>query len=62
MYSSKSHLGAYSSSSWLQNHRVYMGIKKKLRPDGTVDKYKVKLVVKVFIQKSGINYFNVYFQ
>jgi len=39
-----------------------MGIKKKLRPDGTVDKYKVKLVVKGFIQKSGINYFNVYFQ
>jgi len=39
-----------------------MGIKKKLRPDGTKDKYKVKLVVKRFTQKSGLNYFNVYFQ
>jgi len=31
--------------------------KKKLRPDGLVDKYKARLVIRVFDQKKGIDYF-----
>jgi len=34
--------------------------KKKLRPDGTVDKYKVRLVAKGFTQQKGINFFDTY--
>jgi len=34
--------------------------KKKLRPDGVVDKYKAILIAKGFNQKSGINYFDIY--
>ncbi|KAL0451686.1 UNVERIFIED_CONTAM: putative mitochondrial protein [Sesamum latifolium] len=34
--------------------------KKKLKPDGTVDKFKVRLVAKGFKQKKGIDYFDTY--
>jgi hypothetical protein len=34
--------------------------KKQLRPDGTVEKYKVKLVAKCYTQKEGENYFDTY--
>jgi hypothetical protein len=34
--------------------------KKKLKPDGTVDKYKVRLVAKGFTQKKGEDYFDTY--
>ncbi|KAL0449493.1 UNVERIFIED_CONTAM: putative mitochondrial protein, partial [Sesamum latifolium] len=34
--------------------------KKKLKPDGTVDKFKVRLVAKGFKQKEGIDCFDTY--
>ena len=34
--------------------------KVKLKPDGSVGKYKAKLVAKGFLQKSGIDYFEVF--
>src|SRR5436190_5070006 len=34
--------------------------KKKLGPDGTVDKYKVRLVSKGFTQQKGIDFFDTY--
>jgi hypothetical protein len=37
-----------------------MGIKKKLRPDGTIEKYKAGLVAKGYTQKKGEDYFDTY--
>jgi hypothetical protein len=34
--------------------------KKKLRPDGTIDKYKVRLVAKGYTQKKDENFFDTY--
>ncbi|XP_077215872.1 putative mitochondrial protein AtMg00820 [Tasmannia lanceolata] len=34
--------------------------KKKLRPDGTIDKFKARLVAKGFRQKKEIDYFDTY--
>ncbi|KAL0306918.1 UNVERIFIED_CONTAM: putative mitochondrial protein [Sesamum radiatum] len=34
--------------------------KKKLKPDGSVDKYKVRLVAKGFKQNEGMDYFDTY--
>jgi hypothetical protein len=34
--------------------------KKKLKPDGTIDKYKARLVVKGFTQKEGEDFFDTY--
>jgi hypothetical protein len=34
--------------------------KKKLRPDGTIDKYKVSLVAKGYTQKEGEDFFDTY--
>ena len=33
---------------------------KKLRPDGSIEKYKARLVTKGFSQKKGIDYFDIY--
>jgi hypothetical protein len=35
-------------------------IKKKLRPDGTIKKYKVMLEAKGYTQKEGEDYFDTY--
>ena len=34
--------------------------KKKLRPDGTIEKYRARLVAKGYKQKKGEDYFNTY--
>jgi hypothetical protein len=34
--------------------------KKKLKPDGTIDKYKAHLVTKGYTQKEGEDFFNTY--
>ncbi|XP_075074780.1 uncharacterized protein LOC142162334 [Nicotiana tabacum] len=40
------------SSKWI--------FKKKLRPDGTIEKYQARLVIRGFNQKKDIDYFNTY--
>jgi hypothetical protein len=37
-----------------------MGLKKKLKRDGTIEKYKAKLVAKGYTQKKGDDYFDTY--
>ena len=34
--------------------------KRKLKPDGTIDKYKARLVIKGYRQKEGEDYFDIY--
>ena len=34
--------------------------KKKMKDDGTIDKYKARLVVKGFRQREGLDYFDTY--
>ena len=34
--------------------------KKKLRPDGTIEKYKVRFVTKGYTQKEGDDFFDTY--
>ena len=34
--------------------------KKKMKADGTIDKYKARLVIKSYKQKEGLDYFDTY--
>ena len=34
--------------------------KRKMKPDGTIDKYKARLVVKGYREKEGLDYFDTY--
>jgi hypothetical protein len=57
-----------SNGTWEVVERPYgcklMGckwvLKKKLRPDGTIDKYRVRLVAKGYTQKEGEDFFETY--
>ena len=50
--------------TYLPPNTKYIGskwaLRKKLKSDGTIERYKVKLVVKGFTQKEGINFFTRY--
>lgn len=35
-------------------------LKKKIKVDGTIDKYKVRLIVKGFRQQESVDYFDTY--
>ena len=35
-------------------------LKKKLNPDGTIDKYKARLVAKGFRQRENVDFFNTF--
>ena len=37
-----------------------MGVQEKLWPDGTIDKYKTRIVAKGYTQKEGKYYFDTY--
>ena len=39
---------------------MQIGVQKKLRPDGTIEKYKTRLVAKGYTQKEGEDYFDTY--
>ena len=34
--------------------------KRKMKPDGSIDKYKARLVIKGYRQKEGLDYFDMY--
>jgi len=34
--------------------------KRKMRPDGTIDKYNARLVIKGYKQRAGLDYFDTY--
>ena len=37
-----------------------MGVQKKLRPDGTIERYKARLMAKGYTQKEGEDFFDTY--
>ena len=37
-----------------------MDFKRKMKDDGTIHKYKARLIVKGFRQKEGLDYFDIY--
>ena len=39
---------------------VANGLKKKLKPDGSIDKYKARLVAKGFKQLEGLEFFDTF--
>ena len=39
---------------------MQVGVQKKLRPYGTIKKYKARFVAKDYIQKEGEDFFDIY--
>ncbi|GKC27794.1 zinc finger, CCHC-type containing protein [Tanacetum coccineum] len=44
----------------LQTFRLQMIFKRKMKVDGTIDKFKARLVIRGFRQEEGIDYFDTY--
>nr|GFB55156.1 zinc finger, CCHC-type [Tanacetum cinerariifolium] len=45
---------------WLQTSRLQIDLQKNLKVDGIVEKFKARLVIQGFKQKSMIDYFDTY--
>ena len=56
----KSYLGASGSSSRIQITRLQMDFQRKMKANGTINKYKVRLVIKSYKQREGLDYFDTY--
>nr|GEX33302.1 zinc finger, CCHC-type [Tanacetum cinerariifolium] len=50
----------HSKAFRLQTFGLQIDLQRKLKVDGTIEKFKARLVIQAFKQKSGIDYFDTY--